>query len=138
MDSITRIQLENDIPVYWIEAVSFPEGIVAAQEAIHAISPFIEKRRFFGISRPEKNKGIVYRAAVEELQVGEAEKYGCERFVIPKGVYVSQKIYQYSKHPHAIGKAFDQLTHVTGIDPHGYCIEWYLNDDDILCMVRLA
>ena len=37
-----------------------------------------------------------------------------------------------------IQKAFDQLLEHPAIDPEGYCVEWYFNDKDVTCMVRLT
>lgn len=36
-----------------------------------------------------------------------------------------------------IGNAFEKLLSQPGLDPEGYCVEWYFNDKDIRCMVRL-
>lgn len=38
----------------------------------------------------------------------------------------------------AIGKAFEQLTALPGIDPAGYCVEWYESQKNVKCMVRMA
>jgi len=37
----------------------------------------------------------------------------------------------------SIGKAFHELISQPEIDPNGYCLEWYLNQSDVRCMVRL-
>lgn len=37
----------------------------------------------------------------------------------------------------AIGKAFKELLAIPGIDPEGACVEWYLSNKDVQCMVRL-
>jgi hypothetical protein len=38
----------------------------------------------------------------------------------------------------AIGNTFQELLETPGIDPNGYCVEWYINDKDVICMIRLA
>ena len=38
----------------------------------------------------------------------------------------------------AIAKAFQLLIAYPGIDPEGYCIEWYLNENDVRCMIRIV
>lgn len=60
------IMLNSDIKVMYITAASFPEGIIDAHQALHARVPFSASRKYFGISRPEKEH-IVYKAAAEEL-----------------------------------------------------------------------
>ncbi|MEW5844397.1 MAG: hypothetical protein AB1775_14150 [Bacteroidota bacterium] len=44
--------------------------------------PSDKGRNFFGISSPNREGDIIYKAAVEELFAGEAEKLGCETFII--------------------------------------------------------
>ena len=135
--NMEKLTLEKDIKVFCITATSFPEGIMEAHEKIHALVPFKKERRFFGISRPENKGGIVYKAAAEELQEGEAEKLNCEPFIIPKGEYISTIVLNYPKELQAISKAFDKLLTHPGLDPNGYCVEWYLNEKDVQCMIRL-
>jgi len=129
---------EQDITVLCVTATSFPAGITAAHEALHAKLDPVETRRFFGISRPEQDRGIIYKAAAEELYEGEAEKYNCERFVIRKGNYISIVIHDYMKDLQSISNVFNQLTNYPGIDPEGYCIEDYISQKDVRCMIKLA
>jgi hypothetical protein len=80
--------IEQDIPVLYVAAEVFPEGIKAAHEQLHALFPPSAERNFYGISRPE-NGAIVYKAAAEELHPGEAQELGCERMHVKKGNYIS-------------------------------------------------
>jgi hypothetical protein len=118
---------DRDIRVLTVDADSFPDGIMDAHEELHALIPFSEDRRYYGISRPE-NGTIVYRAAAEELQPGEAEKWNCGTLVLKKGDYLCIRIEDYLEDIASIGQAFDQLLAQPGIDPNGYCVEWYLNN----------
>src|SRR5947208_13089993 len=86
-----KYNLEKNIKVICVKAKSFPEGIADAHQKLHSLIPFSAERRYFGISQPE-NGIIIYKAAAEELQEGEAEKLNCERFVIPKGDYISETL----------------------------------------------
>jgi len=130
--------LEQDIKVFYVTAKSFPEGIMEAHEKLYSMVPFANNgRRYFGVSRPENNTGIVYRAAAEELFQNEAEQHDCETLVIRKGKYLSITVHNYTKDVSQIGKAFQQILFQTGLDPEGYCVEWYLNDKDVKCMIRL-
>ena len=47
-------------------------------------------------------------------------------------------IQDYMKDTSAIGDAFQELLANPRIDPNGACIEWYINNDIVKCMVRLA
>ena len=133
METIT---IDKDIKVFYITAKSFPEGIMEAHEKLHALVPFSTARRYFGISRPE-NGPIVYRAAAEEIQPGEAEKFNCDTLILEKGQYTCATINDYASDVQNIGETFNKLLSQPGIDPNGYCVEWYFTEKDVKCMVRL-
>jgi hypothetical protein len=130
------IILDKDIKVLYEQASSFPEGVKAAHEKLHVLFPYSTERNYFGISRPE-NQVIIYKAAVEEIKNGEAEKFGLPTMIIRKGNYISTVIHDFMKDIPAIGRSFQQLLAHPDIDPDGYCVEWYLNMQDVRCMVRL-
>jgi len=134
-----NFKLASDIKVYCIKAKSFPQGVLEAHQKLHSLIPYTLERKYFGISRPEvESQGkIVYSAAADELVAGDLSKYNLEEFIIPKGNYISIIAHNYMDNLPAIGKAFDKLTAFSEIDPQGYCIEMYLNDKEVRCMIRL-
>jgi len=132
-----KFTIEEDIKVFCETAKSFPDGIVKAHEELESIITCSKQRRYFGISSPNAKGIIIYKAAAEEIYQGEAEELGCEKFVIERGQYISLLIEDYIRDISAIGKAFHLLTGHPDIDPEGYCLEWYLNEKDVRCMVRL-
>ena len=129
--------LDKDINLIYVQASSFPEGILNAFDTLYSKVSDIHKRRQFGISRPENGK-IAYKAAVEELLSGEASILGLQFMSIPKGRYVSAIVKDFMNNVSDIGNTFNQLLGVNGIDSQGYCVECYLNPTDVKCMVRLA
>lgn len=129
--------LDNDIKVFYITATSFPDGIMDAHQKLHVLVPFSTQRKYFGISRPENGHDIIYRAATEETYPGEAETYHCETLILKKGSYISTTLHDYMKDLSIIGRTFDELLTHPDIDPNGYCVEWYLNQQDVKCMIRL-
>ena len=131
------INIEKDIKVLCITAESFPYGINETHEKLHSIIPFSTSRGYFGISRPE-NGVIVYKAAAGVLEEDNGKEFDCESFIIVKGKYLGITIHNYSKDIQSIAKAFEELTNHPDIDPDGYCIEWYFNDQDVKCMVKVA
>ena len=131
------IKVENDIKVLCVTASSFPEGISAAHETLHNLLATSEDRNFYGISCPNEQGVIVYKAAAEQLHAGEAEQLKCETFIIKKGDYISYTIRDFHKDMGSIGKAFHKLLEDSRIDPEGCCVEVYLNQDDVQCMIRL-
>ncbi len=130
-----RINLEKDIRVFYIQAESFPDGIQTAFKKLQILIDTGKDRRCFGISRPENNE-IIYRAAAEELFEGEAEKLNCRTLVIKKGNYNFITVKDFMNNIQEIGKSFEGLCSLSNTDPDGYCVEWYFNDTDVMCMVR--
>jgi hypothetical protein len=130
------IGIENDIKVFYITASSFPDGVMQAHEKLYSVVPFSTQRRYFGISRPA-NGVIIYKAAAEEINPGEAKKLGCETMVLKKGKYISETIRDFMKNTQSIAITFQELLSNPNIDPQGYCVEWYLSKKDVRCMVRL-
>jgi hypothetical protein len=131
-----EIILDQDIKVFAVTASSFPDGVMEAHTKLHSIVPFSTERKYFGLSRPE-NGHIIYKAAAEGLEGDEAEKIGLHSMVIKRGNYISITIEDFMKDIQSIGKAFNEILSHPGIDPDGYCVEWYLQGKDVKCMVRL-
>jgi hypothetical protein len=130
--------LNTDINVLCVTASSFPDGIMAAFNKLNSLVQLPESRRVFGISYGDGDKDIIYKAAVEENSIDEAARFGCERFTIKKGEYISEHIEDFMKNIPAMGQAFQEMCRDKRIDNNGYCIEMYLNNNkDVLCMVKL-
>ncbi|WP_028980471.1 hypothetical protein [Sporocytophaga myxococcoides] len=132
-----KTKFDKDIKVFYVNAKSFPEGIQEAHQKLYSLIPFSKDRKYFGVSRPEHGGGIVYRAAAEELEPGEAEKLHLETLILKKGEYVSITIKDYAKDIMSIDRAFKELLALPDLDPQGYCVEWYYNEKDVNCMIRL-
>lgn len=130
------ITFDKDVKVLYTIAESFPDGILHAHEQLHLLIPFSEERKYFGISRPE-GSGIVYRAAAEELYPGEAARFKLPTLVLKSGRYINITVKDYISNLSKINDSFDVLLEHPGIDPLGYCVEWYYNDSDVMCMIRI-
>ncbi|UZR96948.1 transcriptional regulator [Chondrinema litorale] len=129
--------LESNIKLFYIQAISFPEGVLEAHQKLHNMVPFSRDRKYFGISRPE-NGIIVYKAATEETFANEAEKYNCQTLLLKKGKYISIIVEHFRENPQKIKDAFDQLIKHYDLAPEGYCVEWYNNvEDTVNCFIRL-
>ncbi len=134
-----KYHLPDDITAMYITASSFPDGVLAAHQKLHSLVPMADspERKYFGISFPIDGT-IVYKAAAEELTQGEAKQLGLETYLMKKGEYISIDIHDYMKNLSAIGNAFHELLENPRIDPNGACVEWYISNEDVKCMVRLA
>ncbi|MEI9810898.1 MAG: transcriptional regulator [Bacteroidota bacterium] len=128
--------LEKDITVMYVQATSFPEGIEAAFRSLESKLPVKDGRTFFGISWPDKQGKIMYKAAAEEKTEGEAASYDFDTFIIKKGTYMSESIKNYMQDISQVGSAFNRLLKHPELDTSSYCLEWY-KGPDVLCMVRL-
>lgn len=129
--------LEKDIPVFCVPAHSFPEGIEAAHQQLHSLISDSTERIYFGISHPNRKGAIEYKAAAQELNNNEGLSLGCDSFVIRRGTYACTILKDYNKNPQSIGRAFEQLLTHPDLDPQGYCLEWYLNEKDMRCLVGI-
>jgi len=127
----------EDIKVFYVTATSFPDGIQEAFQKLHSLIGSPAGRKFFGISYPATPSKIIYKAGVEENYPGEGEQLGCETFVIKEGPYISIYIKDFMKDIPKIGQSFQGLLTDQRIDPNGCCVEEYINDKDVRCMVRL-
>lgn len=132
-----KYTIEKDIPVFYITADSFPNGVEAAHKKLRAKLAPGDSRTFFGISYSDGKGNIIYKAAAEELQAGETEKLGLEKFVIEKGEYMSQLLPDFCDHIAVVGETFKKLLALPDLDPQGYCLELYLSPKDMRCMVPL-
>lgn len=130
------IRFDKDIPIMFVDAALFPEGVLEAHQALHKKISFDANRKYFGLSRPE-NGIIRYKAAAEELEKGEAIKNNFKSMVIREGRYRCVLLKNYQEDIESIGRTFTELIHANDIDPEGYCVEWYQGEHDMYCMVRL-
>jgi len=129
--------LKEDIKLLCVNADSFPQGVEAAFKKLHGLLSTMNGRKLYGISYPKENKEIIYKAAAEESFEGEGEKLKLETFVIKKGKYIGTRIVNYMDHIESVGNTFKKIIGDPRIDPQGCCVEVYLNEKDVRCMVRL-
>ena len=129
--------LDKDIHVFCKTATSFPDGVLEAHQSLHRLVSFSPQRQYYGISWMDKNGDFIYKAAAAELTPGELSKHNLETFIIRNGDYIYIDIKNFMDHIPAIGQAFTQLKSDDRIDPQGAAVEWYLNESDVRCMIRL-
>jgi DNA gyrase inhibitor GyrI len=129
--------INQNITLACITATSFPAGVPQSHQQIQAIFPNSSQRRIYGISRPNEQGIIVYKACIEIAEPSEATALGLETFVIPSGTYQVIAVKDYPNNLGAIREAFQVLTAHADMDPDGYCIENYLNEKDMECLFKL-
>ncbi|MBK9492711.1 MAG: transcriptional regulator [Haliscomenobacter sp.] len=94
---MNTIVFDKEIAVCCVAASSFPDGVLAAFQTLHGQLDRKEERQHFGLSHGQGNGGIHYLAAATELNAGEAEALGLDRFTIQKGAYLGLTIEDYLK-----------------------------------------
>ena len=130
-----EFSFESDIEVICIKADSFSMGVKAAHEKLHSLIPFSTDRKYFGISWGGEHGAIHYQAAAEILTPEESKLPETKPFTIRKGKYMSIVIKDYMNDIQSIGRTFSQLLLLENLDPNGYCLEWYISNHDVRCMV---
>lgn len=136
---IIDFKIEKSIPVFYIEATSFPMGIKDAFDKLYSIILGNKQRNFYGISNSQNNKGIIYKACAEQIENGEAEKLSLPSMVIPEGIYYCIEVDNFKSNPMIMGEAFKTILSQANIDSNGFCLEIYDQSPDIVrCLVRKA
>lgn len=130
-------KIEQDIKVLCLLVPSFPAGIQEAFESMMNKLPAGPVRRFYGISYIDDKEQIVYKTAAEELKADEAEKYGYEKFTLKKGEYLTITILNWMQKLECIKDAFMTLMEDPRMDKTFPCVEWYKDDNEMMCMVKI-
>jgi hypothetical protein len=126
---------KNDIILACKRVQKFPEGVQEAFESLHNAIPFTTDRKFMSISKMNKNGEIFYLAGAELFE-GESFQ-NMEKFIFKKGKYRGTIIEDFMKDIPQLGKLFQELYKDPDLDPAGYCVEWYFNEKDVRCFVKL-
>jgi hypothetical protein len=130
------IKIKENISVFGFRVHSFPEGIKDAFGNLMNLVPDGIDRTYYGISYMNGDE-VIYHAAVQELNPGEAERYNCERYTIEKGEYTADRVHQWMKKVHTIKDIFSAMLKDECPLESRPAIEWYLNDDEMICMIRI-
>ncbi|HTI07177.1 MAG TPA: hypothetical protein VL832_01440 [Puia sp.] len=135
-----KYTIPQNIPALYVQASSFPNGVMAAHKTLHAKAGEGSGRRFFGISYLNEKGEIIYKAAANELHPGEAGELGLPTFTIRKGEYLSEVLKDWCNQEGKIKDIFQDLLKQAGanVAGDGYCLEEYINDTDVRLMVTLA
>jgi len=129
------VSLPNDIKVFGMQVKTFPLGISEAFDKLVKMIPGGFNRSFYGISYMEEGK-MIYYAAAEELDPGEAEKYSCKRLTIEKGEYLTEALNNWRSKTDQIKDIFSQLVNDERADKTKPGVEWYKDENEMLCMIK--
>lgn len=130
--------LKKDVKVWGIPVKNFPEGIGEAFDQLVQLLPGGFDRSFYGISQMSGDGKCIYMAAAEEVFEGEGSKYNCESYIIESGEYFSLTVNDWRKQTDSIKDAFHKLMMSSRVNKTKPCVEWYKNDEVMMCMVKVA
>jgi len=133
---IQDYKLINTINVIGVPVTTFPHSIGDVFDSLMRLLPEGSKRSYYGISKMEEDH-ILYIAAAEEKNENESKIYRCNRYVIEGGKYLTIPIKEWRKKTDSIKDIFHELMQDTRTDKSKPCVEWYKNDEEILCMMQV-
>jgi hypothetical protein len=129
--------LKKDLKVFGKEVPTFPLGVGESFEALINMIPDGSKRVYYGVSHMDETGKIIYKAAAEEKYGGEAEKYGCQRYIIEKGAYLAVTITDWRDKIDCIKDVFHDMMEDDRADKTKEVVEWYKTETEMLCLVKM-
>ena len=131
-------RLNEDLYVRCATVTTFPQGISEAFDKLMVDFPPASNRNYYGISWMDEQFKIVYKVAANITEPAEAQKPGYEEYVIPKGRYLSEKIENWMQQLPKISETFGKMMEAPDFDKNAACVEWYIDDDQMICMAKLT
>jgi len=129
------LKFNYNFKAFYIDVKSFPDEIGSTFQELFKYFPNDDGRKIMGISKYENGK-FSYKVAAEILHNDELSIHKLPILEIENGSYVYIEIKNFISNIDLISEAFTNLISNTNIDPNGYCIELY-KDNDVLCLVKL-
>jgi hypothetical protein len=134
MDTIT---LKKDVYIFGLEVHDSPEGIGEAFDILVRMVDRDFRRSYYGIC--EMKAGTCsYKAAAEETFEDEGSLYACDRYIIEEGEYLAVTIRDWRKKTDTIKDVFFEMMRDDRIDRSQPFVEWYKDDDEMICMVKVS
>lgn len=128
---------ENGLKVFGIEVKNFPAGIDEAfDELIKKTGDCAGEREYYGVSSINSEGKMIYKAVAEEKNEGEAEKYNYEKSLIEKGEYLYKELKDWRNNTNCIKDIFMNMMQDDKVNKAKPCVEWYKNDEEMLCMMK--
>jgi len=131
-----KYNIPDDLKVFGFQVKTFPNGIGESFDKLMKMLPNGDGRSFYGISKFVQ-QGIAYYVATTELAEGEAVKFGCEEYIIEKGIYLKESIMDWRNNIECIKDVFDRMLKDQLADRSHPCVEWYKTMDEMFCLVKM-
>jgi hypothetical protein len=131
-----KFNLKQEIRVFGFQVSNCPEGIGEAfNDLVDRVGGGF-RRQYYGISQM-KDGCCIYRAAAEATFEGEGRQFGLEEFEIEKGEYLAVIIRDWRKKTESIKDVYHEMVRDNRVDCTKPFIEWYKDDDEMICMAPL-
>ncbi len=130
-----KYNIENNVKVFGMKVKTFPNGIGEAFELLMKILDEGFNRSYYGIAEMKENQ-MIYKAVAAEKYDGESEKYNLEKSVIEGGTYFTETIKDWRNNTDCIKDVFQEMMKSSQVDKSKPCIEWYKNNNEMLCMMK--
>ncbi len=127
---------ENDLKVFGIEVKTFPADIDDAFDELKKTGDCAGAREYYGVSSMNSEGKIIYKAVAAEKNEGEAENFNYEESTIEKGEYLYKELKDWRNNTNCIKDIFYEIMLHKNVDKTKPCVEWYKNDNEMLCMVK--
>lgn len=135
METIT---LQTDIHVLCVQAETFPNGIMQAYQTLGERLLTNPNRLHYGLSHGTPTGEVIYFAAAEQLQPNEPMELNLIPKIIPAGNYACITVLNYMQNLPSVAQTFRTLLALPNHDTNGMCVEQYINQNDVECMLRLV
>jgi hypothetical protein len=132
------IQIGEDLYLRCAQVKTFPQGISEAFDKLMIDFPLSAGRNYYGISWMDEQFKVIYKVAANILKPGDADLPGYDNYVVPSGTYLSETIDNWMQDLPKISETFGKMMATPGFDSTAACVEWYINDDKMVCMARLV
>jgi hypothetical protein len=129
-------ELKKDLNVFGFQVNDFPNGIGKAFDTLVEKVPGGFNRSYYGISTMTKDGKFIYLATALEKNPGEAEQLHYQRYKIENGVYLTETVHNWRKKTDTIKDIFHRMMQDERADKTKPCMEWYKNEDEMICMVK--
>jgi hypothetical protein len=126
--------LPHAIPVAGFQVESFPLGISDAFEELASLLPKRKDQSYYGITKMDAN-GTKYFVAAANVSIEEHTKL--RQLLIADGVYRVRVVRDWQRNLSAIPHIFHELLQQKDVEHGAPCVEWYKDDKEMLCMVKL-
>ncbi len=131
-----KYNLKDDVKVFGTTVKTFPAGVGEAFDSLVKMIPGGFNRPYYGIAEMNGSKMNYYATALETFD-GEAEKYHCEEHIIEKGDYLGETVKDWRNKTDCIKDVFKDILRDGRVDATKPAVEWYKDNEEMVCMVKM-